>query len=115
MNKLDVALFIILGLAVLAALLSLCLAVIARADGPEDFVLIQHHEIHPQVLVIWKSPRGTVASAGLLHASDAGEITLYPSEDMTTGRPMGEPLVIRWDQVAAAWWLERGIPLEGDR
>lgn len=114
MNKLDV-LLVLIGLALLIALTSLCISVVARADGPEQFALIQKHEIHPQVLVMWKSPRGMMASVGLLYRSDADAITLYPSEDMISGQPEGEALVLRWDQVAAAWFMERGVPLEGDR
>lgn len=114
MKKLDVIL-VLLGLALLAALAWMCISFVALADGSEQYALIQNHEVHPQVLVIWKSGRGMMASAGLLHRSDADAITLYPSEDMMSGRPEGEALVVRWDQVAAAWFMERGVPFEGDR
>lgn len=103
-------------LMILLALLVLFVVVALAEKGPEEFALLAGPKLHPTVLVFWNmSPGVTAATSGLLFGSNAEGITLYQSEDVTYGTPLGFATKIRWSQVQAAWFMERGTPLEGDR
>lgn len=90
-------------------------AIVALA-GPEKYALIECPKSHPQVLVMWRDSMGvSLVTAGLLFSSNQYALTLYQSENRYTGRPIGDAVVIPWKSVGGAWWMERGIPLEGNR
>ena len=67
------------------------------------------------VLILWWTDISTqVATVGFLCGWTEDYILLvYSSQNAITDLPKGEPLRIPWASVSQAWWLERGIPLEG--
>lgn len=121
-EKVLLVLIVVSGIAIAADCICQCgpRAAMRCEDGgasPERFALLDNGgSLHPQVLVMWRDSMGvSLVTAGLLFSSNQYALTLYQSENRYTGRPIGDAVVIPWKSVGGAWWMERGIPLEGNR